>query len=142
MKRIGLLGAVVALVALTAGGEPAARREAPGAKKGDTGGLVHVVFFTMKKDAPKGAVEEVIADCHKVLGKIPAVRSVRAGRPSPKGEKLAQKDYDVGLLILVDDADGLQAYLEHPLHVEFVKKHIKHFDIKRLRIFDFIDEKK
>ncbi len=106
------------------------------------GGYVHVVIFTLKKDAPAKAVDEVIADCHKLLGKISVVRSVKAGRPSSDvAEKVVKKDYDVGLIVLVDDFKGIKAYLEDPLHVEFVKKHGKYFDMKKLQVFDFIDQK-
>src|SRR5947209_487362 len=74
------------------------------------GGYVHAVIFTMKKDAPAGAVDEVIADCHKILGKIRVVRSVKAGRPSKDvAEKVVKTDYDVGLLVLVDDFEGIKS---------------------------------
>jgi hypothetical protein len=76
------------------------------------------------------------------LGKIKAVRSVKAGRPAKGTEKISIKDYDVGLLIVVDDAEGLASYIKDPLHVEFVKKHGKHFEMKKLRVFDFVDVKK
>jgi hypothetical protein len=129
---------VAAVLALAAG----ARAEDKAAGKGK-GGYIHVVIFTMKEDAPSGAVDEVIADCHKMLGKISAVRSVKAGRPSKQvAEKIVKTDYDVGLLVTVDDFAGIKAYLEDPLHVAFVKKHGKHFEMKQLRIFDFIDEGK
>ena len=105
--------------------------------------LVHCVIFRMKKDAPADAVDQVIADCHKMLGKIRSVRSVRAGRPAQTGtdEKL-KKPFDVGLLVLCDDVAGLKAYIEDPLHKEFVAKHGKYFDIEQLQVFDFEDAKK
>jgi hypothetical protein len=106
-------------------------------------GYVHVVIFTLKKDAPANAVEDVIKDCHEMLGKISAVRSVKAGRPSKDiAEKVVKTDYDVSLLVLVDDFAGIKAYLEDPLHVTFVKKHGKLFDMKKLQVFDFVDAKK
>jgi hypothetical protein len=105
--------------------------------------LVHCVIFRMKKDAPADAVDQVIADCHKMLAKIRSVRSVRAGRPAKTGtdEKL-KKPFDVGLLVLCDDVAGLKAYIEDPLHKEFVAKHGKYFDIEQLQVFDFEDAKK
>jgi len=45
------------------------------------------------------------------------------------------------LLVLVDDSDGLKAYLEDPKHLAFVKKHEKHFDMEKLQVFDFVDQK-
>jgi hypothetical protein len=111
-------------------------------KKAD-GGYVHVVIFTLKKDAPANAVDDVIKDCHEMLAKISSVRSVKAGRPSKDvAEKVVKTDYDVGLLVLVDDFAGIKTYLNDPLHQAFVKKHIKNFDMKKLEVFDFVDARK
>jgi hypothetical protein len=94
------------------------------------GSYVHVVIFKMKKDAPSGAVADAIADCHALLEKITAVRAVKAGRPATEGTpRLARKDYDFGLLVLVDDAAGLKGYLEDPLHLQFVEKHERHLKV-------------
>ncbi len=121
----------------------AAAEEKARADKGSAGSYVHVVIFRMKKDAPSKAVDEAIADCHDLLGKIAAVRSVKVGRPAEKATpELARKDYDFGLLILVDDSDGLKAYLEDPLHLKFVEKHGKYFDMEKVQVFDFQDTKK
>jgi hypothetical protein len=138
MKQRVLLGAALALAGLLAGAAGAADKP-----RGDTGSYVHVVLFTVKKDAPKDAVSTAIADCHTMLGKIKAVRAVKVGRPAKDATPdVAKKDYDFALLILVDDAAGLKAYLEDPEHVAFVKKHGKHFDMDKLRVYDFADQKK
>jgi hypothetical protein len=104
---------------------------------------VHVVIFRMKKDAPSDAVEKVIADCHRLLAKIQSVRGVKAGRPAKESTpKLARKDYDLALLVLVDDYAGLKSYLEDPLHLKFVELYEKWFDMEKLQVFDFEDQKK
>jgi hypothetical protein len=140
MMRL-ILGLGVALVFALAASVYAEEKTGKAAKA--TGGYLHVVIFTLKKDAPAKAVDEVIEDCHKLLGKISVVRSVKAGRPSKDvAEKVVKTDYDVGLLVIVDDFKGIKAYLEDPLHVEFVKKHGKHFDMKELKVYDFVDQKK
>jgi hypothetical protein len=103
----------------------------------------HVVIFRMKKDAPKDAVEKAIADCHELLAKIPKVHSVRAGRPAAKGTPDVPKmQYDFALLVLVDDAAGLEMYLKHPLHLKFVDKHGPSFDMTKLQVFDFMNQMK
>jgi hypothetical protein len=120
-----------------------ARAEEKAGKAKAGGGYLHVVIFSLKKDAPTGTVDELIADCHKMLGKISVVRSVKAGRPSKEvAEKVVKTDYDVGLLVQLDDFKGVKAYLVDPLHLEFVKKYGKYFDMKQLKVFDFVDEKK
>lgn len=138
MKRVMLTLAVVLVVGL------AARAEGKKvAVKKETGGYVHVVLFKMKKDTTAKDVEAVVEDCHKMLAKIKAVRSVKVGRPAEKASpRVAKKDYDLALLVLVDDADGLTSYLDDPLHLAFVKKHGKNFDMEKLRVFDFMNQKK
>jgi hypothetical protein len=122
-------------LALTATAEEKAESKAKGA-------FVHVVVFTMKKGTSTESIDEVIKDCKKMLGKISAVRHVKAGRPATDATpKLAKKNYDVALLIVVDDAAGLKSYLEDPLHLEFVKKHGKLFEMEKLQVFDFLDGK-
>jgi hypothetical protein len=139
MKQLAL---VLALSGLMVGSAVAADPD-PAKEQSKKEGFVHVVIFKMKKDAPTGAVSGAIADCHKMLAKIPSVRRVRAGRPAEKGTPdLAKKDYDFALLIMVDDEDGLKAYLEHPTHLAYVEKHGKFFDMSELKVFDFADQKK
>jgi hypothetical protein len=136
MRYTRVFGVAVAglLLCAAAAGARAEQKAAP---------FVHCVIFRMKKDAPADAVEQVIADCHKMLAKIRSVRSVRAGRPAKTGtdEKL-KKPFDVGLLVLCDDAAGLKAYIDDPLHKQFVAKYGKYFDIEQLQVFDFEDQKK
>ena len=104
---------------------------------------VHTVIFTLKKDAPKDEEAQMIADCHEILGKIPSVRELRAGRPAEKGTpKLAKTDYNVALTIFFDDADGLAAYDKSEPHQEFVKKHIPHVDLDKLLVYDSEDQAK
>jgi len=132
-----------AMVLVVLGAASAVPAEQTKADKKGPGSYVHVVVFRMKKDAPKDAITKAIADCHELLAKIPAVRSVRAGRPAAKGTpEVPKMKYDFALLVLLDDAEGLQAYLKHPLHLEFVKKYGPSFDMEKLQVFDFLNQKK
>jgi hypothetical protein len=132
-----------AMVLVVLGAANAVPAEQTTADKKAHAPYVHAVIFRMKKDAPKDAVEKAIRDCHEMLAKVPSVRSVRAGRPATKGTPDVPKmEYDFGLLVLVDDADGLKEYLEHPLHLQFVKKHGPYFDLEKLQVFDFMNQSK
>jgi hypothetical protein len=140
MRRTLLFGIVLFLIGLTTSALPAEKAKSD---KKEPAPYVHVVIFRMKKDAAKDAVEKAIADCHELLAKIPAVRSVRAGRPAAKGTPDVPKmQYDFALLVLVEDADGLEAYLKHPLHLKFVEKHGPSFDMEKLQVFDFLNQMK
>lgn len=106
------------------------------------GPVVHAVVFTMKEGTPESMVAEVIKDCHGMLAKIKSVRSLKAGRPTKeRAEKVTATGYHVGMVIIVDDFAGLKAYLDDPIHQEFVKKWIKHFDIEKLKVYDFTDDR-
>ncbi|HWG44541.1 MAG TPA: Dabb family protein [Gemmataceae bacterium] len=140
MRRTVLYGAALALVGFTTNFAPAQEtRAAPNIRAP----FAHVCVFRMKPDAPKDAVAKAIADCRNLLSGIPSVRSVHAGRPAKQGTPDVPKmEYDFALIVLVDDAAGLKAYLEHPKHLEYVEKHVKHFDMKKLEVFDFINQSK
>ncbi len=140
MRRILLFGMIVLAAGLAV--RAAATDEAKSDKKGHAP-YVHVVVFRMKEDAPKDAVEKAIADCRELLAKVPSVRSVRAGRPAAEGTPDVPKmQYDFALLVLFEDAAGLKAYIDHPLHVKFVQKHGPNFNMEKLQVFDFMDQSK
>ena len=101
--------------------------------------FVHSVIFYLKKDAPENEIDALIADAHQMLAKIPTVRDLHAGRPADKPTPgVAVKDYQVGLLVLFDDAEGLHTYLEHPVHKDYVTKHERHLD--KVLVYDFEDK--
>jgi hypothetical protein len=143
MKRKLLAAVAVAaagIILAVAAVRSAAEKEA---EKKPAGRYVHTVIFTLKKDAPKDEEEQMIADCHAMLGKIPAVKHLRAGRPAEKGTpRLAKKDYNVALTVIFDDYDGLMAYDKSDQHQEFVKKHLPHVDTDKLLVYDFEDQAK
>jgi hypothetical protein len=66
---------------------------------------------------------------------------VKAGLPADKSTpKVAVTDYQVGLLVLFDNYDGLKTYLDHPLHTKYVEKHEKH--IEKVLVYDFLNQLK
>jgi hypothetical protein len=130
--------ALVWTVAGMPGPVPAQEKTAP-----KTAPYVHVVIFHLKKDAPSGTADALIADAYEILAKIPSVRGIQVGKPADKATPdFAKKDYQVGLLVLFDNFEGLETYLKHPLHQQYVDKHLKHVDETRLQVYDFINPKK
>jgi hypothetical protein len=108
-----------------------------------TAPYVHVVIVPLKKDAPKDAADALITDAYEMLGKIPSVRAIQAGKRAEKfSAEFAKRDFDVGLLLLFDDYEGLEVYLKHPLHLKYVEKHVKNVDESRLSVYDFTNPKK
>jgi hypothetical protein len=117
---------------------------APRADEGDKAPAkapyVHSVVIYLKKDTPAAKREALIADCHKVLAKIPSVRGLWAGEPAAKATPDALKDYQVGLLVLFDNYDGLKTYLDHPDHVKFVQTYLPLAE--KVQVYDFLNKAK
>jgi hypothetical protein len=135
---IRTLSAAALVVALALLSVPSAGAQKP-AIKPDTAPYVHSVVFYLKKDAPKDAADKLIVATNDLLRKIPTVRGLWVGQPASKATpKVAVLDYQVGLLVLFDDAQGLETYLNHPLHVEFVEKHTK--NVERVLVYDFVNQ--
>jgi hypothetical protein len=126
----------IAVVALAA---PAVRADD---KKDSATPFVHTVIFYLKADAPSGVADELVADCHNMLGKIPTVRMLRAGKPAEGSSGPTKKDYAVGLMILFDNAQDFKTYADHPEHRKLVQKYLKYFEPTKLAIYDFVDAKK
>lgn len=130
MKRSLLLLPLLVLAWFVAGHSPAQKTD-------KAANYNHVVIFYLKKDAPKSQADAMVADAHELLSKIPTVRSLKIGPPAEKATpKFAVNDYQLALVITVDDFDGLKAYLDHPQHTKYVDKHEKHLD--KVLVYDFI----
>src|SRR5262245_17197003 len=118
-KLLSLVALVVAGIAVVAYLAPNASEGQP--KVQNSPPYVHSVIFYLNKDVPKGTLETLVSDSHKLLAKIPSVRGLWAGRPAEKATpKYAATDYQMGLLVLFDDYNGLKTYLDHDLHTQYV----------------------
>jgi hypothetical protein len=99
--------------------------------------FVHVVLFQAKPNVPGTALEDMLRDLRVELAPIPVVKAMWVGQPAPTKtpeRPFVIDDYDVGLLIVVEDQKGLNDYLYDPRHEAFVKRHGPNFDV---RVIDF-----
>jgi hypothetical protein len=75
----------------------------------------HVVAFRLAADDPAVRAEQardIAARIRALDAVVPAIRSVTAGPGIIEG------NWDVALVVDVDDRDGLEAYATHPVHQE------------------------
>ena len=79
----------------------------------------HIVCFKLK--------EPTLENCEKakqvLLGmrtNVPMLRDIQVGIDFLHSER----SYDVVLEVVVDDKEALEAYQQHPYHVEHVKTHM------------------
>ena len=102
-------------------------------------GLVHVVILKLKTDSSSGEAQAVIDETYSQLSKIKTVRGAWAGKPAAKGTPDAATDYTVALVLAFDDAAGLKAYLNDPVHTKFADKHLKLWEAPL--VYDFEPKK-
>lgn len=97
--------------------------------------FVHTVILKLKK-ADDDEVKKIYDEASMTLAKIDGVRAVYVGKPAESGTPdVAQKGYQLGLVILLDDSESLQKYLEDSLHKQFVEKMGDRWD--RPVVYDF-----
>jgi hypothetical protein len=96
--------------------------------------LAHDVFITLKDDSAD-ACEGLARDCRDALSEIPTVLALDAGtRASAQGRDVNDIEFDVALHVIFKDAEGLEQYLVHPAHTQFVERMMPNVDA--VRVFD------
>jgi len=95
----------------------------------------HVVFFKLidEEDA-----DLLLVDCDRDLASIPGVASYWCGRHGDFGRGTVDDGYDLGLYVGFNSASDYAVYVDHPNHVELVKKWKPRFEW--IRVHDIVDE--
>lgn len=84
--------------------------------------FVHSKILKLKKSDDE-QVKLVADEVGKTLAKIEGVRGVWLGKPAELGTpELAQKGYQLGVVVLLDDELALQKFLDDPLHKQFADR--------------------
>ncbi len=106
---------------------------APSAEIPSESGFIHAVYFYLGDDMS----EEQKKDFSLVLdslAQIPPLKSVYYGPPAMTDRKVVDNSYDYAWVCFFEDAAGHDAYQEHPLHLDFIKRYSPL--IKDVKIFD------
>jgi predicted RNase H-like nuclease (RuvC/YqgF family) len=81
--------------------------------------FVHAMILKLKK-VDEAQVKIVHDEAMKTLAKIPSVRGVWVGKRAEYGTpELAQTGFQLGVVVLLDDAEALQKFLDDPMHKQF-----------------------
>ena len=83
--------------------------------------ILHVVTFTLRDDVTDPQLDAVDAALAELPARIAALRSYSHGRDL--GLRSGNGHYAV--VALVDNAEGLVGYLDHPDHVRAVQTHLQ-----------------
>lgn len=81
--------------------------------------LKHIVCFKLKDNSPENCekAKEVLLS---MQDKVELLREIRVGIDILHSER----SYDLILEVVLDDEAALEAYQQHPYHVQVVKKHM------------------
>ena len=81
--------------------------------------MTHVVLFTPRGDLGEAGTARLSTTLASALDGIPSVRRYQVGRRVRLGtayDQAAPLDFSYLVVVEIDDRDGLDAYLRHPLH--------------------------
>jgi len=81
--------------------------------------LMHLVYIQL---LDPGDLDELRADCVRLLTGIPGVHDLALGTHFESGRETVDSDYDLLLFMRFDDGDDYRAYVEHADHVALVDK--------------------
>jgi len=106
-----------------------------GSGKSEVPPLHHVVLCWLKEP---GNVEhqDKIIEVTKTFMEIPGVLDAQAGKAVASDRSIVDDSFDVGILVVVENKEALDAYLRHPVHDD-AKKMILLPLIDRLVVYDF-----
>ncbi|NNE93604.1 MAG: Dabb family protein [Verrucomicrobiales bacterium] len=97
--------------------------------------MEHVVLCWLKEPGNVSHRRQII-ETSRSFRQIPGVLSVRVGESIPSDRPIVDDSFDVGIIITVRDAAALQAYLDHPIHVE-AKRDVLQPLVKKIVVYDF-----
>ncbi len=82
--------------------------------------VLHIASFTWKPDVTDADIEAVTAALYEMRAQIPEILSYVAAR----NLHLRPGGADYGVAAIVADQAGLDAYLDHPLHLAAYEKYL------------------
>ena len=98
--------------------------------------FIHSVYFWLKDGVSNTARLEMMADANEKLREIPTVQQFWAGPPAGTPRDIVDNSYQIGLTVILEDAEAHEIYQEHPLHQEFIAKHKMNWE--KVLVYDFL----
>ena len=87
--------------------------------------ITHLVLFRLRPGLAEEDREGLADALTRAAREIPSIRHARVGSRITLGrtyEQLMTVDYPFAAILEFDDVDGLQTYLDHPLHEQLAER--------------------
>jgi hypothetical protein len=100
--------------------------------------VFHVVLFQPRADLTEADRRALVAAFESAMRSVPSIRRGHVGRRVRHGagyEALPAERFDYGAVLEFDDLEGLQAYLEHPAHIDVGPRFLR--SLERSLVFDY-----
>jgi hypothetical protein len=88
------------------------------------------------KDKVTAEQQAAITEETLKLKHIPGIVSLDLGKAIPSERPIVDDSFDLGIVMTFKNETDMNAYLKHPQHQMFVKKHIKG-NVEKLLVYDF-----
>ncbi|KAF2757704.1 hypothetical protein EJ05DRAFT_476918 [Pseudovirgaria hyperparasitica] len=82
--------------------------------------VYHVVLFKRKPEVSDGQIATWKAAASGMVGRIPGLHSLKVGPPHASTAHRSQ-GFNVAVIAVLDGADTIKVYAEHPVHLELLK---------------------
>jgi hypothetical protein len=96
--------------------------------------ITHIALVWLSDSAPQDATKTMI-EAAATLGQIPGVHDLSVGSALSSKRAIVDDSFAVGISLRFKSQESLEAYLIHPLHVDYVAQHIKPYS-SRLQVYD------
>lgn len=93
-----------------------------------------MVFFWLKPETDEALKQNMIDDCHELLGSMPMVKQLWAGTAAGTPREIVDNSYSVGLIVHLEDAAAHDQYQTHENHQAFIQRYKDHW--ARVLVFD------
>ncbi|KIW95280.1 uncharacterized protein Z519_03864 [Cladophialophora bantiana CBS 173.52] len=81
--------------------------------------IYHIVLFKLKPGVTPAQLSAWTTQAKAMVGKIPGLRKLEVNTPLPSTAHRGQ-GFNMGLVAILDKADDVKVYAEHPAHLEYV----------------------
>lgn len=81
--------------------------------------VVHVVLIWLKEPGNQKYIQQVI-EMSNQLKEIQGIQEMRIGKSIPSNRKIVDASFDIGLYMVFDNLEDMEAYLVHPKHKKAV----------------------